>query len=66
MGGKNMKEKRKDKKVRIERRDRKVLVEPKFFHYTEKGKDKKIPIGQYQKAGYEKILKFLVKGIPWR
>jgi len=51
-----MKEKRKDKKVR------KVRVEPKFFHY----KDKKIPISQYQKAGHEKILKFLVKGIPWR
>jgi len=62
MGGKNMKEKRKDKKVRIERRDRKVCLKSKFFHY----KDKKIPISQYQKAGYEKILKFLVKGIPWR
>jgi len=53
MGGKKMKEKRKD---------RKVCLKSKFFHY----KDKKIAISQYQKAGYEKILKFLVKGIPWR
>jgi len=43
-----------------------ICIKPKFFHYTEKRKEKKIPIGQYQKAGYEKILKFLVKGIPWR
>jgi len=57
-----MKEKRKDKKVRIEKRDRKVLLEPKFIFY----KDKKIPILQFQKAGYEKILKLLVKGLPWR
>jgi len=57
-----MKEKKEDKKVSIERRERKVRVEPKFIHY----KDKKIPISQYQKAGYEKILKLLVKGIPWR
>ena len=45
-----------------EKRDRELRLEPKFFHY----KDKKIPISQFQKAGYEKILKFLVKGIPWR
>ena len=51
MDGKNMKEKRKDKKVRIEKKDRKVCLEPKFFHY----KDKKIPILQYQKAGHQKI-----------
>lgn len=57
-----MKEKRKDKKVRIERRDRKVRLEPKFIFYREK----KIPILIFQKAGYEKILKFLVKGIPRR
>jgi len=57
-----MKEKRKDKKVRIDRGDRKVLLEPKFIFYREK----KIPILMFQKAGHEKILKFLVKGIPWR
>ena len=46
----------------IEKRDRKPCLEPKFIFY----KDKKIPISQFQKAGYEKILKFLVKGIPGR
>jgi len=45
-----------------EKTDRKICLEPKFFHY----KDKKIPISQFQKAGYEKILKFLVKGLPLR
>ncbi|MBA7521156.1 hypothetical protein ES705_13259 [subsurface metagenome] len=40
----------------------KACIKPKFIFY----KEKKIPIGQYQKAGYEKILKFLIKGIPWR
>jgi len=57
-----MKEKRKDKKIRIEKRDRKIRLEPKFIFY----KDKKIPILIFQKAGYEKILKLLVKGVPWR
>lgn len=57
-----MKEKRKDKKVMIEKRDRKFCLEPKFIFY----KEKKIPILMFQKAGYEKILKFLVKGLPWR
>jgi len=42
-----MKEKRKDKKVSVEKRDKKVCLEPKFFHY----RDKKIPISQFQKAG---------------
>jgi len=41
---------------------KKICIEPKFFHY----KEKKIPITQFQKAGYDKILKFLIKGIPWR
>jgi len=52
MGRKNMKEKK----------DKELHLEQKFIFY----KDKKIPISQFQKAGYEKILKFLVKGIPWR
>jgi len=45
-----------------EKRDKELHLEPKFIFY----KDKKIPILLFQKAGYEKILKFLVKGIPWR
>jgi len=34
-----------------------LFIKPKFFHY----KDKKIPIGQYQKAGYEKLLSLYLK-----
>ena len=36
---------------------KKVNIEPKFFHY----RDKKIPISQYQKAGYEKLLPLYLK-----
>jgi len=45
-----------------EKRDRELCLEPKFIFY----KEKKIPILLFQKAGYEKILKLLVKGIPRR
>jgi len=38
---------------------KKVRLDQKFIYY----KDKKIPILQFQKSGYDKILKFLVKGI---
>ena len=43
-------------------KERKMKLKPTFIHY----KDKKIPILHFQKAGFEKILKFLVKGLPWR
>ena len=36
---------------------KKAPIEPKFFYY----KDKKIPISQYQKAGYEKLLPLYLK-----
>jgi len=52
MGRKNMEEKK----------ERKIGLEPRFIFY----KEKKIPISLFQKAGYQKILKFLVKGLPWR
>ncbi|MBA7536136.1 hypothetical protein ES705_28398 [subsurface metagenome] len=40
-----------------EKRDRELCLEPKFFHY----KDQEIPISQYQKAGYEKLLPLSLK-----
>ena len=36
-----------------------IRLDQKFIYY----KDKKIPILQFQKSGYDKILKLLVKGI---
>jgi len=41
---------------------KRLVLKPTFFHYG----DKKIPILIFQKAGYEKILKFLIKGLPWK
>ncbi len=38
---------------------KKVRLDQKFIYY----KDKKIPILQFQKSGYDKIIKLLVKGI---
>lgn len=43
-------------------REKKLKIKPTYIHY----KKKKIPILIFQKAGYEKILKFLVKGLPWK
>jgi len=42
-------------------KEKKKVVEPKFFYYSEDGKLKKIPINQYQKAGYEKLLPLYFK-----
>lgn len=39
------------------RRTKKVHLEGKFLYY----KGKKIPILQFQKSGYDKLLKYLVK-----
>jgi len=36
-------------------------IKPKFFHYSEKGEEKKIPILHYLKAGYEKLLPLYLK-----
>ena len=44
------------KEVEMEAK-KKMCLEPKFFHY----KDKKIPILQYIKAGYEKLLPLYLK-----
>jgi len=52
----------KERKKESEMRERKFQLKPTFIHY----KNKKISILHFQKAGYEKILKFLVKGLPWR
>jgi len=45
---------------------KKACVKPKFLYYSEGGEEKKIPIGQYQKAGWTKplplFLKIRVKG----
>jgi len=57
-GGERMKERKKESEMK----ERKFQLKPTFIHY----KNKKISILHFQKAGYEKILKFLVKGLPWR
>ncbi|MCP2620142.1 hypothetical protein NLC35_02725 [Candidatus Aminicenantes bacterium AC-334-K16] len=36
-----------------------IKITPKYLYY----KDKKIPISQFQKAGYDKLLQLLIKEI---
>jgi len=50
-----------NKPIEKEKKRKTIHLEQKFIYY----KGKKIPILQFQKSGYEKLLKLLVKGIEW-
>ncbi len=47
------------KKIKKKRTQKKARIVGKYLFY----KDKKIPIAQFQKAGYDRLLKLLVKEI---
>lgn len=47
------------KKTRKKKAQKKARIVGKYLFY----KDKKIPIAQFQKAGYDRLLKLLVKEI---
>lgn len=49
------------KPIEKEKKGERIRLKQTFIYY----RGKKIPILQFQKSGYEKLLKFLVKEIKW-